>query len=158
MSSTTDLATSLPAPAVPAAPAGEGRGFLAALAPYAAIARPDHWFKNVFMALGLVLAFFCHPDLFNAGAVWPVLWAVAATCVVASSNYVLNEVLDAPTDRSHPVKRHRPVPSGRVSVPLALAEWVGLGVLGLWMAAQLNAPFFWSAALLLAMGCVYNIP
>ena len=62
--------------------------------PYASIARPDHWFKNVFMVLGLVLAYFCHPELFGAGIIGPILWAVATTCVVASSNYVLNEILD----------------------------------------------------------------
>jgi 4-hydroxybenzoate polyprenyltransferase len=83
---------------------------------------------------------------------------VATTCVVASSNYVLNEILDAPTDRAHPVKRHRPVPSGQVVVPLAYAEWLLLGTLGLGMAAMLNGPFFWSSLFLLVMGCVYNIP
>ncbi len=137
----------------PARPRG-----LAAVVPYVAIARPDHWFKNVFMVLGLVLAYFCHPDLFAAGTVWPILWAVAATCVIASSNYVLNEVLDAPTDRSHPVKRHRPVPSGQVILPVAYAEWIALGALGLVMAAALNPPFFYAALALLVMGCVYNIP
>lgn len=135
-----------------------GRSVLDVLAPYAAIARPDHWFKNVFMVLGLVLAYFCHPELFASGTVWIVLWAVATTCVVASSNYVLNEILDAPTDRSHPVKRHRPVPCGKVIVPVAYAEWLLLGALGLTMAAALNGPFFWSSLFLLAMGCVYNIP
>src|SRR5262245_48704978 len=70
-------------------------GILSVIAPYAAIARPDHWFKNVFMALGLVLAYFCHPELFGIGAIWSICWAVATTCIVASSNYVLNEILDA---------------------------------------------------------------
>ena len=44
----------------------------------------------------------------------PLALAVLATCLVASSNYVLNELLDAPTDSLHPEKRYRPVPSGRV--------------------------------------------
>jgi 4-hydroxybenzoate polyprenyltransferase len=123
-----------------------------------AIARPDHWFKNVFMVLGLALAYFCHPELFGAGTAWSILWAVATTCIVASSNYVLNEILDAPTDRSHPVKRHRPVPSGQVILPIAYAEWLLLGALGLAMAAALNGPFFYSALFLLVMGCLYNIP
>jgi len=134
------------------------RGLISSILPYAAIARPDHWFKNVFMVLGLVLAFFCHPHLFKLDVIWPILWAVAATCIVASSNYVLNEVLDAPTDRSHPIKRFRPVPSGRVQVPIALVEWIALGVVGLVMASALNRPFFYSAAFLLVMGCIYNIP
>jgi 4-hydroxybenzoate polyprenyltransferase len=135
-----------------------GRSVLDVLAPYAAIARPDHWFKNVFMVLGLVLAYFCHPELFGSWTVWIIFWAVATTCVVASSNYVLNEILDAATDRSHPVKRHRPIPSGQVIVPIAYVEWLVLGALGLTMAAALNGPFFWSSMFLLAMGCVYNIP
>jgi decaprenyl-phosphate phosphoribosyltransferase len=125
---------------------------------YLAIARPDHWFKNVFMVLGVVMAYFCHPEVFGWAALWPVLWAVAATCIIASSNYVLNEILDAPTDRSHPIKRNRPVPSGRVKLGVAYAEWILLGVLGLTMAAFLNGPFFLSASALLFMGLVYNIP
>src|SRR4051812_30642106 len=61
-----------------------------------AIARPDHWFKNVFMALGVVLAYFCHPEVFDLGAFGLIVWAVVTTCLIASSNYVLNEILDAP--------------------------------------------------------------
>jgi 4-hydroxybenzoate polyprenyltransferase len=125
---------------------------------YLAIARPDHWFKNVFMALGVLLAYFCQPDVFGLGAVVAIAWAVATTCLVASSNYVLNEILDAPTDRSHPVKRHRPIPSGQVHLGLAYAEWLVLGAVGLGMAFALNRPFFYSALFLLVMGVIYNVP
>jgi decaprenyl-phosphate phosphoribosyltransferase len=135
-----------------------GRSVITTVMPYVSIARPDHWFKNVFMVLGLVLAFFCHPDLLHAEIAWPILWAVVTTCIVASSNYVLNEVLDSPTDRSHPIKRLRPVPSGQVIVSIALVEWVVLGAIGLGMAYMLNRPFFLSAMSLLIMGCIYNIP
>ena len=30
------------------------------------IARPDHWFKNVFMLVGVLLALFCHVDFLQA--------------------------------------------------------------------------------------------
>lgn len=126
--------------------------------PYIQIARIDHWFKNAFMLLGVLLAVFYEPSVASWSSLAPLSIAVFATCLVASSNYVLNEILDAPTDRSHPVKRHRPVPSGQVIVPIAYAEWILLGALGLTMAAALNAPFFWSSLFLLVMGCVYNIP
>src|SRR5437773_11290867 len=87
------------------------RSPLARVTAYVSIARPDHWFKNVFMALGVLLAFFYHPDLFGVHAGWQLLWALAATCCLASCNYVINEILDAPTDLRHPVKRFRPIPS-----------------------------------------------
>src|SRR5207248_10552190 len=56
--------------------------------PYVALARPDHWFKNVFMALGMLLAVFYEPPLLRQQTIVSILWAVAATCIIASSNYV----------------------------------------------------------------------
>jgi 4-hydroxybenzoate polyprenyltransferase len=123
-----------------------------------AIARPDYWVKNAFMAAGVLMAYFCHPDLLSGATLLQVLFAVLITCCLASSNYVLNEILDAPTDRNHPQKRNRPVASGQVLVPLAYAEWVALGALGLGAAALLNWPFFFSGLALLVMGAVYNVP
>ena len=128
------------------------------VAPYLSIARPDHWFKNVFMLLGVLLAGFYHPDVLGRGLPARVLWAFATTCLIASSNYVINEVLDAPSDRRHPTKRFRPVPSGRVWLPLAYAEWVVLGVVGLAAAAAVNRSFLAASSLLLLMGMIYNIP
>src|SRR5262245_54589487 len=101
---------------------------------YASIARPDHWFKNVFMLLGVLLAFFLYPDSLSFAALGRIAWAVVATCLIASSNYVINEILDAPTDLSHYVKRFRPIPSGQVWLPLAYVEWIILGIVGLTMA------------------------
>jgi decaprenyl-phosphate phosphoribosyltransferase len=126
--------------------------------PYLVIARPDYWVKNVFMAAGVLLAYFYHPDLLHSGTFLQVLWALMATCFLASSNYVLNEILDAPTDRNHPRKRNRPVASGQVLLPLAYAEWAALGVLGLGVASLLNWPFFFSGLSLLVMGLIYNVP
>ncbi len=142
--------------AAPEAPRG-----LAALRPYVAIARPDHWFKNVFMLLGILLAYFYQinqPQIEAHYRVLQVAWALAAVCMVASSNYVLNEILDAPSDRNHPVKRFRPVPSGQVDLRLGYAEWLLLGAVGLGAAALLNRPFFLSALALWIMGLVYNVP
>jgi 4-hydroxybenzoate polyprenyltransferase len=125
---------------------------------YVAIARPDHWFKNGFMAAGALLAFFCHPDLLLHQTVLPLLLAVVAVCLLASSNYVLNEILDAPTDRNHPLKRARPVPSARVRLRWAYAEWVVLGGMGLALGYAVNAPFSCTGVGLLFMGVVYNVP
>ena len=125
---------------------------------YFAIARPDHWFKNVFMLIGVALAFFYRPELVESLSFLRIAWAFLATCIVASSNYVINEILDAPTDLSHPVKFARPIPSGRVNVKLAYLEWLGLAALGLWMSWWINPTFFLTALTLLGMGVIYNVP
>jgi len=133
-------------------------GCIQAVRPYAAIARPDHWFKNGFMLLGVVLACFCYPGVLTGYTFLAVLGAAACTCLAASSNYVINEILDAPTDRHHPVKRNRPVPSGQVRLPWAYAEWIALGGLSLGLATAFGGAFFWTIAWLLAMGIAYNVP
>jgi decaprenyl-phosphate phosphoribosyltransferase len=126
--------------------------------PYVAIARPDHWFKNVFMVLGVLLAYFYAPELVRREAIFPVAWAVVATCLLASSNYVVNEILDAATDSSHPVKGRRPIPMGRVEPMVAYAEWLLLALAGLAIAAAVNPPFFFAGLALLLMGIIYNVP
>jgi decaprenyl-phosphate phosphoribosyltransferase len=130
----------------------------ARIRPYILIARLDHWPKNALMALGVLLAAFYRPDLLTPEAIAPILRAVAATCLVASSNYVLNEILDAPTDRIHPTKRRRPIPTGQVRIRLAYAEWLVLAAVGLLLAAAVNRPFFYTSLFFLAMAVLYNVP
>lgn len=138
------------------ASATERRGF--DLLAYVQIARIDHWFKNTFMLLGVVLAVFYEPSVATAASLLPLGIAIFATCLVASSNYTLNELLDGPNDRLHPEKRFRPVPSGRVKPALAYVQWLLLAVAGLGLAWSLNFYFFLSALWLWVMGVLYNVP
>jgi decaprenyl-phosphate phosphoribosyltransferase len=126
--------------------------------PYIQIARIDHWFKNVFMILGIVLALFYEPDLISWNSFFPLTVAVIATCLVASSNYVVNELLDAPFDRLHPVKKDRPVPSGKVKSGWAWIEWFLLGASGIVLAFTLNLYFGMTAVTFLMSGLFYNVP
>lgn len=126
--------------------------------PYVQIARVEHWFKNVFMLLGVGFALFYAPALATWSMVWRLVLGVVATCLIASSNYVINEILDAPRDRFHPVKKYRPVPSGKVRRQLAIAEWLLLGMLGIGLASALNRSFLLSGITLWIMGVFYNVP
>lgn len=122
------------------------------------IARIDHWFKNVFVFPGIVAAVGIDPAHVASGLPMRILLGLLSVCLVASSNYVLNEVLDAPYDRSHPVKSARPVPSGQVSVPLAYVQWIALMLLGVGLGLTISKPFAVTVFVLWVMGCIYNIP
>jgi len=76
---------------------------------------------------------------------------------VASSNYVLNEILDAPYDRLHPARRHRPPPRPSQS-PLGMVQWIALFALGLAAGTAVSLPFLACLAALWIMGLVYNVP
>jgi 4-hydroxybenzoate polyprenyltransferase len=121
------------------------------------IARIDHWFKNVFVLPGIVAAVGVDPHHVPPNLPFRIGVGLLSICLVASSNYVINEVLDAPSDLSHPVKFKRPVPSGLVSVPLAYVEWLVLMVIGVGLGTLVSTPFAITALVLWIMGCIYNI-
>ena len=89
--------------------------------------RPKQWVKNalVVAAAGAAGAL-GHDDV-------PVRVGVTcvAFCLLASGIYALNDVRDAPEDRLHPRKRHRPVAAGELDPRLATAFGITLLVLGL---------------------------
>jgi 4-hydroxybenzoate polyprenyltransferase len=122
------------------------------------MARTDYWFKNVFVVPGIVVAAGTIERVSWAIVLWHAVLGFASICLIASSNYSLNEILDAPTDRSHPEKRHRPVPSGRVTPGAGYVQWILLAIAGFSIAWQVSRPFTWSVGALWIMGCVYNVP
>lgn len=128
------------------------------MTPYIQIARFDHWFKNVFMLPGAVIAVTAEPDLLSWQMLFSLLLAVLATGLVASSNYVLNEIVDAPYDKVHPVKKQRPIPSGQVNLSVAYGLWLALAVAGFLVAWIVGAMVLVFAAVLWVMGLLYNVP
>src|SRR4051812_20638295 len=122
-----------------------------------AICRIDHWFKNVFVLPGVVAAVGLDRSHVAADFWFRLGAGLLSVCLVASSNYVVNEVLDAPSDLSHPVKHARPVPAGKVNIPLAYAQWLALMVVGVWLGSLISSAFMFTVLWLWVMGCVYNI-
>lgn len=74
--------------------------------------RPKQWVKNGFVLLPL----FFGGCLFDGDKLLSGLLAALAYCFVASSIYCYNDIIDVEADRRHPVKCHRPIASGTVSV------------------------------------------
>jgi decaprenyl-phosphate phosphoribosyltransferase len=79
--------------------------------------RPRQWLKNV-LVFGAPAA---AGQLTHRTALLYSLAAFVIFCLAASGTYCLNDVVDREADRRHPVKRHRPVASGEVSVRVAVA-------------------------------------
>ena len=69
---------------------------------YVSLARPDHWFKNVFMMPGIVLGWIACGQPPVAPLLPLIGLAFASACLIASSNYTINEWLDAAGGSSAP--------------------------------------------------------
>jgi 4-hydroxybenzoate polyprenyltransferase len=77
--------------------------------------RPEQWVKNVFVLAPLVFAKqMTHPSILVSA-----VGGFGVFCLLASSVYIMNDLVDIESDRVHPKKRFRPIPSGRVSVRAA---------------------------------------
>jgi 4-hydroxybenzoate polyprenyltransferase len=124
---------------------------------HAQIMRVDHWTKNVFVLPGVIAAVSLTGAPFGLSGLLRVIVGLIAVGLVASSNYTINEVLDAPFDAHHPTKQSRPVPSGRVNIPLAYVQWIVLGLAGVALALTIGSRFTAALVALWIMGCVYNI-
>ncbi|WP_234122149.1 decaprenyl-phosphate phosphoribosyltransferase [Clostridium hydrogenum] len=76
-----------------------------------ALMRPKQWTKNLFV-FGAVLfsGNFVSKDLFLANILVFIMF-----CLASSSIYVLNDIIDVEKDKLHPVKKFRPIASGKVS-------------------------------------------
>ncbi len=96
--------------------------------------RPRQWTKNLAIFIGLVFA----GHLFNLLDFERALLAFCAFCLVASSIYLLNDLLDLQHDRLHPVKCKRPLASGQLPKSWAIGA---IGVL-LLLCAVLSSLLF----------------
>ena len=87
--------------------------------------RPQQWIKNGFVLIPM----FFGGRLLNADdAIASVVTFFAFSCA-ASAIYCFNDIVDVDADRRHPVKCHRPIASGAVSVPTAYALMAVLALL-----------------------------
>jgi 4-hydroxybenzoate polyprenyltransferase len=116
-------------------------------------ARPRQWTKNLLLFAGLIFA----AELRDPARWLEATLAFCAYCAASSAAYLINDVIDAPQDRRHPVKCNRPIARGDVSPRLAL---VVAGVLSVVAFGAMAAIGLRSLALIVvfsALQCAYTL-
>ncbi|MGA2610916.1 MAG: UbiA prenyltransferase family protein, partial [Terriglobia bacterium] len=100
--------------------------------------RPQQWVKNGFVFAALIFS--------RSITDWHRNARVAAGaflfCIISSAVYLLNDILDAPEDRKHPLKKLRPLASGRLGVGTASIVAIILALFSLGGAWLLDHTFF----------------
>src|SRR2546429_2414718 len=114
--------------------------------------RPRQWSKNVFVLAGIVFA----RRLFQGRAQLRVVACFALFCAASSAVYLANDVADRASDVHHPLKRQRPVASGRLRPGVAIAACALLTAAALAAAALLNGATLGIAAGYLAITFAYS--
>jgi len=89
--------------------------------------RTRQWAKNALLFGGFIFAGQLRQPwlvLFSNGT--RVLMAFACFCALSGAAYLINDWLDIERDRAHPIKKHRPLASGRLSKQKAFLLLVSL--------------------------------
>lgn len=107
--------------------------------------RPRQWTKNAFVLAALVF----DRQLFHIQSLERTLLTFLIFCLVSSSVYLFNDVMDIEADRLHPVKKNRPIASGKVPVSVAIVTSIIL-ILG-----SLVGSYFLSIGLLAIVGVYF---
>jgi 4-hydroxybenzoate polyprenyltransferase len=123
---------------------------------YVAMARVDHWIKNLFVLPGVLIAALLSGT--SCRSFWvQFLVGSVSVCLIASANYIINEWVDADFDRFHPVKKDRPAVQSRVSATGVRIEYLLVVALGLALAATVSLGFFLMSTVFAASGIAYSI-
>jgi 4-hydroxybenzoate polyprenyltransferase len=118
-----------------------------------ALMRPRQWTKNLAVFAAVIFS----ANLLQPRLVGVVTLAFVSLCLVASGVYAANDALDADRDRQHPVKRERPVASGRVAVAQALWISAVLVASGVALAAMLGTGFLIAVGAYLLVQVLYEM-
>jgi 4-hydroxybenzoate polyprenyltransferase len=99
--------------------------------------RPEQWTKNLFVFAGVLFGGL----LFDMRAIGRSSAAFVVFCALSGVVYLLNDLVDRDADQRHPLKRLRPIASGKLSTRTATVAAAVLGI-GAMAAAFALSPMF----------------
>ncbi|MDX2075070.1 MAG: decaprenyl-phosphate phosphoribosyltransferase [bacterium] len=112
--------------------------------------RPKQWTKNLLFVFPAIVF---DGKLFQAEPFLRVFGAFALFCLMASTVYIINDLVDLENDRQHPKKKNRPLPSGKLPIPFAIGAAIVFPIFTLGCALLFSPPL----ALILAIYLVVQI-
>lgn len=115
--------------------------------------RPRQWLKNLPVYTGIVFT----GELFNSANFSLATQAFLILNLVSSSSYLLNDIIDRPSDRLHPFKKIRPIASGKLPLSLALLAATTLITFALFWSALLSPLFFLVITSFLLLQTLYTL-
>ena len=114
--------------------------------------RPKQWTKNAFIFAALVF----DRQLLKWQSLEHTLYAFIIFCLLSSSVYIINDLLDVEADRNHPVKKNRPIAAGKLPIPVAIIAAVVFIVISLVGAYFVSVPLLIVSAAYFLMNLAYS--
>lgn len=117
------------------------------------IIRPHQWLKNLMLFFPPFLSGAFLPAAIISHGLIP----FAAFCSASSANYILNDLVDCGKDSMHTVKRNRPLPSGQIHAPVAIALCCVLLLMAVTFGLQVSKTFLFYIVVYLGLSVAYTL-
>jgi 4-hydroxybenzoate polyprenyltransferase len=114
--------------------------------------RPEQWTKNLFVFAGVLFG----GRLTDVAAIGRASAAFGIFCALSGVVYLLNDLVDREADQRHPLKRLRPIASGRLSTRTAATAAAAIGALAIAAAVVVSPAFASLAGAYLALLVAYS--
>ena len=117
--------------------------------------RPHQYIKNLFIFAPLLFTF--DSDLLTNGAGVNSLIAFILFSLIASSIYVLNDLMDIKEDQKHPTKCNRPLASGTVSIKTAKILIISLSSISFGISFFFDMNLFFILLIYFTLNILYSL-
>lgn len=115
--------------------------------------RVNQWLKNFVIFTAIIFS----GQLFNIDLLIKTFHVFVIFCLLSSTSYVLNDIIDYPFDREHPIKKFRPIASGALSMPEATFIVFVLSLVSLLLALLFSLPLFFLCLFFLLLHFLYSL-
>ncbi len=116
--------------------------------------RPVHWVKNL---LVVAPAFFGGIVFSSFEIFFTAILSFFSFSLASSVGYIFNDLFDVDNDKNHPVKKNRPIASGRVKPGNALVLALFLLIVSIFIALKINNSFTIILLLYLVLTASYSL-
>ncbi len=120
---------------------------------YVRALRVNQWIKNLIIFAAILFT----GELFDGELFTKAVFAFIIFCLLSSTSYVLNDIIDYQYDRKHPAKKHRPIAAGLISIPQATFIVFILTLTSLLIALKFSLSLFFLSIVFLMLHFLYSL-
>ncbi len=120
---------------------------------YISLMRPQQWYKNLVLFLAIIFS----GNLLDKSMLFYSSCAFAVFCLISSSGYLINDIIDRKNDKLDPKKKNRPIASGKIMPHQALVLSFILLVISLFLSFSVSKGLFLATAAYFLLSLLYSL-